>query len=472
MILSITEFIGHFHPLLVHLPIGILLIALLIQWLCRKEKYRSLQSAVRITLLCGIITSAFSCLTGYMLSISDDYDQGMVSWHMWMGLGVLFVSFLLYMKELYSQFAVNKHMLSIALLLLVAVTGHLGGSLTHGSGYITQPLKDIFIEDTTLNMTIKPLPNVQEALVYNDVVKPILQTKCYNCHNANKQKGGLRMDEINDLLKGGKDGKILEPGDAQASEMIKRLLLPTDNDDHMPPKEKPQPSEGQIALLHWWINNGASFTKKVKEFPQEVKIKPLLFALQQPVAPVKKLSDDLPADAVEKADEKVIALLKDNGIIIVPVAQNSNYLSANFVTDPAVDKEDLQLLKKLKKQLVWLRLDNTNISDLLATDLAELTALTRLNVSNTLLTDKGLQQLTRLENLQYLNLVGTKITATSLTQLKPLLKLKNLYLYRTDVSSADYATLKTIFPSATIDSGGYHVALLNTDTTLVKATKK
>lgn len=470
-LLSITEFIGHFHPLLVHLPIGILLIALLLLWLSGKEKYKALKPAVLIVLLCGTVTSAISCITGYTLSISDDYDKSLVSWHLWMALGVLFVSFLLYLKELNDQFAVNKKMLSAGLLILILVTGHLGGSLTHGSGYLTKPLKDIFIEDTTANITIKPLANVQEAQVYNDVIKPILQTKCIGCHNAGKQKGGLRMDEINELMKGGKKGKILEPGNADASEMIKRLLLPTDNDKHMPPKEKPQPTESQIALLHWWINNGADFTKKVNALNQPAKLKPILIALQQPVVPLKKDPDDIPPAPVEKGNEKALLQLRAHGIIVLPVAQNSNYVTANFVTDSVVDSGDLQLLQQLKKQLVWLRLDNTNINDRSATDLAQLTALTRLNVSNTLLTDNGLQQLATLKNLQYLNLAGTKVTATGLMHLKPLTKLKNLYLYHTNFKATDYGNLKKNFPSANIDTGGYHVNLLDSDTTIVKAKK-
>jgi Planctomycete cytochrome C/Leucine Rich repeat len=280
------------------------------------------------------------------------------------------------------------------------------------------------------------------------------------------------MDEINELMRGGKDGKVLQPGNAATSEMIKRLLLPTDNDKHMPPKEKPQPTENQIALLNWWINNGADFTRKVKEFDQPAKIKPVLIALQQPAILVKKEPDDIPAVTVEKADEKIMAQLKAHGIIILPVAQNSNYLMANFVTDSIVDINDLKLLQQLKKQLVWLKLDNTNTGDNSVPGIVQLTALTRLNVSNTLLTDKGLQQLAALKNLQYLNLAGTKVTATGLIQLKPLTKLKNLYLYRTDTKSTDYPNLKKIFPSAVIDSGGYQVGLLVSDTTKVKVGKK
>ncbi|MEO7768170.1 MAG: c-type cytochrome domain-containing protein, partial [Ferruginibacter sp.] len=395
-LLTITEFIGHFHPLLVHLPIGILLIALLMQFLSRKQKWEFLVPAVPMVLLCGTISAAVSCLTGYLLSISDDYDKTIVNWHLWMALSLLFVSFLLYLKTMNEKFAVNKRLLSVILLLLIGLTGHLGGSLTHGSSYLTKPLNDLFGTDSTVNTTIKPLVNVQEALAYNEVIKPILQTKCFNCHNATKQKGGLRMDEMNAFMKGGKEGKVLEPGNAEGSEMIKRLLLPTDNDKHMPPKEKSQPTESQVALLQWWINIGADTIRKVKALEQPTKIKPILIALQQPLIPVKKQPADLPPQAVEKADQKIMEQLKSHGIMVLPVAQNSNYLEANFVTDTIIDTDDLHLLLKLKKQLIWLKLDNTNIGDNAASTLAQLSNLTRLNISNSLFTDKGLQQLASL----------------------------------------------------------------------------
>ena len=49
------------------------------------------------------------------------------------------------------------------------ITGHLGGSLTHGSDYVTKPLKNIFSGDSDIAVSaIKPIPNVQEAAAYSD----------------------------------------------------------------------------------------------------------------------------------------------------------------------------------------------------------------------------------------------------------------------------------------------------------------
>lgn len=470
MFLSFTEFIGHFHPVLVHLPIGILLIALLLQWLSTKEKYQSIKPATAVVLLIGSITALISCLTGYFLSISDDYDTATVNWHMWMAIVLTFASFILFAKEKNPNFAINKKLLSIAVLVLVFVTGHLGGTLTHGSDYFTRPLQNAFSGDSN-TAVIKPIANVQEALAYNDIVKPILQTKCYACHNANKQKGGLRMDDSLLLMKGGKDGKIIEPGNADASEMIKRLMLPIDNDDHMPPREKPQLTEQQVATLHWWISNNSDFTKKVKDLQQPDKIKPVLASLQQVT---EKKDDQLyyPATPVEKADDKLLVQLKERNIIVIPVAQNSNYLSVSFFTHPSIDKTDLQLLQQLKKQLVWLRLDNSNINDEGMAALGELTNLNKLYLANTGISDKGLLHLQRLDHLTYLNLVATKVSTQGLLALKKLPALQLLFLYKTNIKNEDWPILKSSFPKAVIDSGGYQVPTLQTDTTLVITEKK
>jgi len=240
----------------------------------------------------------------------------------------------------------------------------------------------------------------------------------------------------------------------------------------MPPKEKPQPTESQIALLHWWINTGADFNKKVKALDQPAKLKPMLAALQQAEAPVKKERDDLPLTPVDKADEKAMAQLRADGIVVLPVAQNSNYLQANFVTDSVVNESDLKLLEKLKKQLVWLRLDNTTLNNNFAIYIGKLNNLTRLNIANTLISDLGVQQFASLKNLRYLNLSGTKVTAAGLMQLKSLPKLKSIYIFETEIKSGDFTTLKKAFTSAVIDSGGYQVNLLVTDTTVVKPVEK
>ena len=116
-------------------------------------------------LLFGALAAILSCITGLLLSASDDYDKNLAGWHQWMGISVAILSSLLFMKVRNPRIQVNEKVLSVGLLLLIFITGHLGGSLTHGSDYITKPLSDIFSRDTLANTVIKPLPNVQEALL-------------------------------------------------------------------------------------------------------------------------------------------------------------------------------------------------------------------------------------------------------------------------------------------------------------------
>lgn len=462
------EFLGHLHPLLVHLPIGILLIALLLQWLSTKEKYKTIKPAVAIALLTGSITALFSCITGYILSTTDDYDQSLVSWHMWMAIGTTLISFMLYAKETNHMFAVNKKLLFVSLLILITITGHLGGSLTHGSDYLTEPLRNFITGDSSSSSVIKPLANVQEAAVYDSVIEPIFATRCYSCHGPNKQKGGLRMDDSLRLMKGGEDGIIVKAGSAENSDLIKRITLSLDNEDHMPPKEKPQLSKSQVALLHWWIDNGAAFNKKVKDIPQTPSIIERLTALQSPEKDKQEISF-IPAEAVKPADTSIISKLKQQHILVLPVAQNNNYLMANFVTDSIVTNDDLNELLKLKMQLIWLKLSGTNITDVSCQQIKEFSNLTRLDISNTAISDAGIQQLASLKKLQYLNLVNTKVTAKALSLLKNLAALNQLYLYKTMVDQSSIAQLQKLLPKTIIDTGGYTVPTFATDTVVLKA---
>jgi len=279
------------------------------------------------------------------------------------------------------------------------------------------------------------------------------------------------MDDTTLLMKGGKNGEIIDLNNVDSSEMIRRMLLPVDNEHHMPPKEKPQPSESQIALLHWWISNKADFKKKVKELNQPDKIKPILLALQT-AAPIKKETADIPQLAVEKADDKILKQITQKGILILPVSQNSNYLMATFPEDTLVSKEDLQMLVKLKKQLIWLKFNNNTFGKNAIQPLSQLTNIMRLNLSNTNITDDEVSLLQSLDSLHYLNLVGTKISAAGILHLQKLRSLHLLFLYQTRVTSEDYKKLRTAFAKTQIDSGNYFVPLLATDTTEVKEKKK
>jgi mono/diheme cytochrome c family protein/uncharacterized membrane protein len=469
MFLSILDLTGRLHPLLVHLPIGILLLGCFFQWLTISNRFVFLQPVIPVILFWGMISAIASCISGYILAGSGDYDDILVTRHQWLGITVAVASLILYLLYQFSIGEITARWASLFLIVLISITGHLGGSLTHGSGYLSEG----FNKTQQKGPAIKPIADVPNAVLYSDAIQPLLQARCYGCHGPNKKKGKLRLDTPEFIIQGGEDGKALVPGKPDEGEMMKRLLMPLNNKDHMPPLEKPQLTANEIALLNWWVSTGADFTKKIKKIPQTDKIKPVLLALQTGGSAAGENNQaDIPQDAIEKADEASVEKLKQAGVIMVPVAQNSNYLSISFFSVNDDPDKIVKQLEPLRKQLIWLNLGNTDITDSSLKVIGRLTNLRRVYINNTAITDNGLAQLKTLKQLRYLNLVNTKITASGLLQLKDLKELQNVYLYQSAINKHEWADLKKQFPKTTLDSGGYVVPVLVTDTIEVKDKKK
>ena len=257
--MNVTELVGRFHPLLVHLPIGILLLAIFFEWLSIHPSFKNLYQALPIIILLGTIAALFSCVTGYLLSQSGDYSGGTVCWHQWLAISLLIISFVYWWAH-HKFFNIKfKKALSVIVLVLISVTGHLGGSLTHGEDYLTENIFDEPVIDFSKI-------NLAKARYYEDLVKPILSQKCYSCHGTSKQKGKLRLDDRENILKGGKKGVVLVAHKADESEMINRLLLPLDEKDHMPPKEKSQLSLTEIEILNQYREVRDLLKKYCNEF--------------------------------------------------------------------------------------------------------------------------------------------------------------------------------------------------------------
>ncbi|MES2002982.1 MAG: c-type cytochrome domain-containing protein [Bacteroidota bacterium] len=461
---GLIEFIGRFHPVLVHLPIGFLLLALVFQWLSGKEKYAGILPATKIAFLLGMVSALLSCVTGWSLSSGGEYDEDTLSFHKWMGISVAAISIVGYLLVARPN-TFLKRTISLITFLLIIITGHLGGTLTHGEGFLT---KGISIKSgDSSKLTRKNIANVQEAQVFADIIQPVLHDKCGGCHSATKQKGGLRLDGKEWILKGGKDGQVFLSGNADASELYKRVIMDPLEEKHMPPKGKPQLTEQEVNLLHWWINSNAGFEKKVKEVTQPAQIMPALLAMQSAAVTVKKAA--IPDSAVEKISQDVLDTLRKAGIIVLPVAVNSNYLLANFVSIPKPDDTKVGLLRLIKKQLVWLTLSGVSISPASWKTIADCANLTRLHIDHSNITDDGLKSFSTLKHLQYLNLVATQISSQGVQSLKSLPELENVFLGQTSVKTNDFIVLQKMLPKVMLDSGNYHMEFIATDTQVVKA---
>jgi len=466
---TIIEFLGHFHPLLVHLPIGILLLGIGFDVLSTRPNFEYLKPVISLTYGLGALSAWASCGSGYLLSLDGDYAVNALQQHLWSGIITAILGTLAWWISFNAATAIKtlrfRPFFAIILLLSISISGHLGGSLTHGENYLFETATAKKVK------TRAPIANVQEAAVYAEVVAPIFAEKCETCHGAGKQKGKLRMDGIDFLKKGGKSKKPLFPDASHPGNglVLTRVQLPIEEDLHMPPKQKPQLNTDENTLIAWWIKSGASFDKKVKDLPQSDAVKKALERLQNATQSVDAAPTDPYAGIqVKAADPSAIKALNKHHVLVLPVGQNSNLLSANFVNAGKITPELLQLLQPIRQQLVWVRLSDAKLNDEALKVIGELPNLTKLYLDHTALSDNGLNQLSGLKHLQFLNVAGCKISAKGLLQLKALPKLRQVFLFECPINPAEWAGLKQAFPHAVLDSGGYHLEKLVTDTAMLK----
>lgn len=449
--------LGKLHPLIVHLPIGILLLNVGLVFITKNEKYAATKSILPLTLLLGALSAVAACVTGLLLSKDGDYAEITLNYHKWLGIAVAVISLVMYyFKQQENRIA------GVVLAILLSITGHYGGTLTHGENYL-------FADVSVVNRkTRQPIADIQTALIYNDLVQPILQEKCVSCHNATKQKGKLRLDEPNFIMKGGKNGAVVVTGKAEESELIKRLLLEVNEEHHMPPKGKPQPTKQEVELLKWWIAQGCSFDKKVAQVSQNEFIKKLLISYQS-VEASTTVNEFVPTAKVETAHQKVIESLKKLGLVVLPIEPNNSFLSVNFISVPNATDSLVQQLQPIAIQIAWLKLDGTKISNNSMSIITKMSNLTRLSLNNTPISD--LKYLSNLKELRYLSLVGAQVTTQNLDSLSKLPHLHQLYLFNTNITRIDSAQIQAFLPKTKLDFGNYQVATLASDTTILKKTQ-
>jgi uncharacterized membrane protein len=260
------EFIGKLHPLLVHLPIGFLLLLGVLEWLTLQPQHRRLLPANRLILLLTIPVTAASAACGWLLAWDGKYDAHALFWHRWLGTSLVGATILLWVIRQRGWWTAYRRALAATLLLLV-VASHFGGTLTHGKDFLAWPRR----------RQPSPAPaRLEEWLdqpVYATVIQPLFTKYCVSCHGEQKQKGSLRMDTAEHLLAGGDSGSALNPPGATTSLMGKRLALPLDDDDHMPPDGKPQPSPAELKLIGWWLDSGApTSTTRLRDLKPPVEI--------------------------------------------------------------------------------------------------------------------------------------------------------------------------------------------------------
>lgn len=450
--------------MLVHLPIGVLVLVALWILFFEFRKKKISRRILDFTLATAALTAIASASTGYLLSRSGEYEETILSRHQWLGISVAFVTTLVWL--LFHNGQVKRRSLkffSVLILLLLIGAGHLGATLTHGSDYLSGPLREMSKGDEpSIDLAAFDL---NTTAFYPGLIKPIFEKRCTSCHGEGKQKGKLRLDKPEYILKGGKSGVVIEPGKQDEGELLYRIHLALQDEDHMPPKEKPQPTEQELMLLRLWVTSGADFTRPVSSFFTRLQ-------LDSALGHHDDLENAIPDSEVAPPDENLVNTLIGKGVSIVAVAQGSNYLSVSFISVPKDASQLLKDLVPLSENIIWMRLSDCDLGDGSMESLKQFGHLTRLSLDNTKLTNDGLTQVSSLTALRSLNLNGTATSADGILKLSPLAMLRHLYLYQTRVAEGDHQKLQAAFKNTRIDFGDYNVPTLASDTLEVKPAKR
>jgi uncharacterized membrane protein len=408
------QFLGRFHPIVVHLPIGLILLVPLLEIAGYfRPAFRETAGFV-LGLAC--ISSVFAVMLGILLAHGSGTAGAGVTRHMWGGIALTIATLvsLLARPAWASAERVWAYpsLLGVALLLLMWAA-HQGGSLTHGANYLTEflpaPLKRISTSNSS--------SGVAKDSFYAMQIHPILDANCVACHGEGKVKGGLRLDSYELLMRGGQDGAAVIPGKPESSLLLQRITLPTDHKLFMPAEGKPPLKPEEIALIRAWITQGASSSATKLDGVSVRTAEPTL----EPVGDYTALMPEIQKlQQGQGAKLTQVSSKPGDGLILSTVDAPATFTDAQ-----------LAQFERFAPYLVEANLARTAITDQSLDTLTKFTHLRALHLEGTGITGAGLARLAPLSQLTYLNLSGTRVTKDAIAPLSNMKNLRHVYLYDT-----------------------------------------
>lgn len=446
---TLTQFVGRFHPLLVHLPIGFLLLTAIVELLARTRRFAAsgLGALMPVLLGLGALSTVGAILTGTLLSWTGEYDPVLVArhqaWGMYLGVAVMLACVAAWWRTRQQGRApeATYGLTFAASLVLVGVTGHLGGALTHGETYLTEHMPPVpFLTHATASVASGPV-DLTTTKVFAALVKPTFDDRCVQCHGPARQAGGLRLDSPEAIRKGGDSGTALVPGNAASSLLVRRIFLPTSDKKVMPPKGHPAPSHADVAVLRWWIDQGASFDQVLSDAQVTADLEP---AITNRIGAVDFSAPAILSVRVAKGDPRAIEALQARRLRVEPLDDDTSLLVVQAPPAArAFGDADLDLLKPLAAQIVWLDLGGTQVTDAgLARVLPTLVNLWRLSLDRTAVTDRALEPLASLARLESVNVYGTQVSDAGLKSIAALPRLRAVYAWQTRVTAEGAEALR------------------------------
>ena len=365
---EIIKYLGNFHPVVLHLPIGAFLFTFLL-FISQKYLKSNFDPAVRMGLLFSFITSIITSIFGYILHLNGDYDSVLVDRHMWLAIATtILIGFVLYLHKRQKPY---NHVLSsfVFATVLLTITGHNGGSLTHGKDYLKLP-------DFEKEISIVSYDSIH---VFNQVISPILDSKCVKCHNTGKSKGNLMLSSIDKILLGGEKGQIIKSNSSVDSRLYTYLNLPIDDEMHMPPDGNSQLNDNEKELIKRWIDEGSDFYN-FRKISDDNFSKEILSFLPKEIA------------SVDPPNRNDLIKLIENEFRIERISTENNFIDIKY-QGKSFKQSYLRLLSKVSDNIKRLDLSFVDLSSIDISRLDNFDNLTYLNLNNTKLTTKKLKKL-------------------------------------------------------------------------------
>ena len=421
---EIVKYLGNFHPVVLHLPIGAFLFTLLL-FAYQKFTKIKLTIPIRLGLIFSFISAIVSSILGFILQFYGEYDNSLVNFHMWLAIITTLLIGLIYL--LHKKNEDNKYIAHsfVSAVIFMTVTGHYGGSITHGKDYLKLP---------EINQTVR-FVSYDSIHVYDDVVSTIIDSKCVKCHNMSKSKGGLMLTSEEQMNKGGENGKIFLANNSSDSKLYTYLNLPLNDKMHMPPDGNSQLTENEKNIIKMWIDSGAQFDgfTKIVDDDYSNEILNYLPPLVASVDPPSKNS--------------LIKLIESN-FRIERISIESNFIDLKY-DGTSFGSKQFNLLLKVSENIQRLDLSNIDFSMINSTKLKKLKNLKYLNLTNTNFNSKDLYNIP--ETVEILILSKNNIEPENLLEISSRPQLKKVFAYNTisddelKMSLADQSNNKIYF---------------------------
>lgn len=452
-LMDLLAVFGRMHPMVLHLPIGLLIGLALMELVGWK---RGAAPVSRWLLVFATSTAVIAAASGWMLHEEDGYASSFaLEWHERLGIGIAFVTLACSFFRFRGSVKPYRLTLLLSAALLVPA-GHFGAEMTHGKGFLLEPLEQEQAQDY-VPMVLEELEEFGEGTAtlasFEEHIAPLLGARCTKCHGRRKSKGELRLDSPEAILAGGENGAVLA-ANAEESEIYRRLLLPLEHDDHMPPEAKTQLTKAEVELLRLWLDAEAPFEEG--------------FALLEGMAaPEASLEDEAPAvgageESLEGAYDpeheeylRNVDVLHSMQVHAEPVAPGSKQLAVSFVPIKKIAEDATveRLLLPLQDYLEVLVLADTLVTDRILDLVSGMPKLAELNLDSTSISDMGLAALHGHPSLERLLITRTHVTSGSTAVFESLPRLTHLYLWGAIFSPTEVEILRMQMPKVFIDFG-------------------